>query len=548
MSKVRVFVVGCGMTKFEKPGRRENFDYPEMAKEAVTKALADAKINYSEVKQAVVGYVYGDSTSGQRALYEVGMTGIPVYNVNNNCSTGSSALYLAKQLVETGQNDCVMALGFEKMERGSLSNKYNDRTNPLDKHMIEMSELVGFGTGPHAAQLFGNAGEEHMQRYGSKPEHFAKIAYKNHKHSVNNPYSQFRDEYTLDQIKNSPVIHRVLTKLMCCPTSDGSACCIVASEDFVRRHKLEAQAVEILGMEMCTDFESTFKARSSIQLIGYDMAKNAAQKVFAKTNYKPQDVDVVELHDCFAANELVTYEALGLCPEGKAHELIDRNDNTYGGKYVINPSGGLISKGHPLGATGLAQCSELCWQLRGEAEKRQVQGAKLALQHNVGLGGAVVIGLYKLGFPEARKPTVNPNIPGGNSKIKPTPDGFLVSPLMEIFEQAMLEDKENLIEKVRGIYGFKVTNGPGGAEGYWVINAKQGKGKITYNGTEKPDVTFIINDKDVTELIKGEINPQKAFFQGKVKVSGNMGLAMKLIDLQRTAQHRIEELRLKHKL
>lgn len=201
----------------------------------------------------------------------------------------------------------------------------------------------------------------------------------------------------------------------------------------------------------------------------------------------------------------------------------------------------------------MAQCSELCWQLRGEAGKRQVNGAKLALQHNVGLGGAVVVGLYKLGFPEARKqPNLSiastPKIPGGNSKIKATPDGFLVSPLMAIFEQAMLEDTENLIEKVRGIYGFKVTNGPDGAEGYWVINAKTGKGKITYNGTEKPDVTFIINDKDVTELIKGEINPQKAFFQGKVKVSGNMGLAMKLIDLQRTAQHRIEELRLKHKL
>ena len=143
-----------------------------------------------------------------------------------------------------------MALGFEKMERGSLSNKFNDRTNPLDKHMLEMSDLVGFSAGPPAAQLFGNAGEEHMAKYGSKPEHFAKIAYKNHKHSVNNPYSQFQDEYTFDQVKNSPVVHKVLTKLQCCPTSDGSACCIVANEDFVRRHKLEAQAVEIVGMEV----------------------------------------------------------------------------------------------------------------------------------------------------------------------------------------------------------------------------------------------------------------------------------------------------------
>lgn len=158
-----------------------------MAKEAVTKALGDAKIDYSEIKQAVVGYVYGDSTSGQRAIYECGMTGIPVYNVNNNCSTGSSALYLAKQLIETGDNDCVLALGFEKMEKGSLSSKYFDRANPMEKHIETMSELTDIGAGPITAQMFGNAGEEHMKKYGTKPEHFAKIAWKNHKHSVNNP-------------------------------------------------------------------------------------------------------------------------------------------------------------------------------------------------------------------------------------------------------------------------------------------------------------------------------------------------------------------------
>lgn len=260
----------------------------------------------------------------------MGMTGIPIYNVNNNCSTGASALMLAKQLIETGNNDCVLALGFEKMERGSLGTKWNDRTMPLDKQFELMGDIDGITAAPPSAQLFGNAGEEHMTKYGSKPEHFAKIAYKNHLHSVNNPYSQFQDKYTLDEVKNSATVHRVLTKLQCCPTSDGSACCIVANEDFVRRHKLEAQAVEIVGMEMCTDFESTLKDRSAIKLVGYDMTKFAAKKLFAQTNYKPQDVNVVELHDCFSANELITYEALGLCPEGKAHELIDRNDNTYG--------------------------------------------------------------------------------------------------------------------------------------------------------------------------------------------------------------------------
>lgn len=271
------------------------------------------------------------------------------------------------------------------------------------------------------------------------------------------------------------------------------------------------------------------------------MTRIAAQKLFVKTNFKPQDVDFVELHDCFAANELITYEALGLCEPGKAGEMIDRGDNTYGGKYVINPSGGLISKGHPLGATGLAQCSEICWQLRGEAGKRQVKNAKLGLQHNIGLGGAAVVGLYRLGFP---KQNVKLNLTAGQ-EISANGEGFLVTPYLRVLEQAMEEDTDNLVEKVRGIYGFKVTNGPNGSSGYWVINAKTGKGSITYNGKDKPDVTFIISDVDVAELISGKLPPQKAFFQGKVKIQGNMGLAMKLVDLQRTAQNRIEALRSK---
>lgn len=374
----------------------------------------------------------------------------------------------------------MLALGFEKMERGSLTSKYLDRTNPVEKLVIAMSEVTDITGAPIAAQLFGNAGVEHMKKYGSKPEHFAKIAYKNHKHSTNNPYSQFQDEYSMDQVQKSPQVHEVLTKLQCCPTSDGAAACVLASEDFVRRYGLEKQAVEIVGMEMSTDLPSTFNEKSAMKIVGYDMTKNAAEKLFAKTNYKPQDVDVVELHDCFSANELITYEALGLCEPGKAHELIEKNDNTYGGKYVINPSGGLISKGHPLGATGLAQCNELCWQLRGEAGKRQVQNARLALQHNIGLGGAVVVALYRLGFPYAKNP-VKLNLTSAQ-KIKDTPEGFLVTPMLALLEQAMQEDNEGLIERVRGIYGFRVTDGPGGAIGYWVINAKNGKGSVTYNG------------------------------------------------------------------
>jgi acetyl-CoA acetyltransferase len=243
--------------------------------------------------------------------------------------------------------------------------------------------------------MFGNAGREHMERYGSEPDHYAWIGWKNHKHSVNNPYAQFQDEYSLEDIKAAKMIHEPLTKLQCSPTSDGSACAIVASEDFVEEHDLADQAVEIAGQAMVTDMPSTFEDHSSIKIVGYDMSKQAAEQAYDEAGVGPDDVDVVELHDCFSANELITYEALGLAAEGEGHKLVESQDTTYGGRWVVNPSGGLISKGHPLGATGLAQCSELTWQLRGKADKRQVDGAQVGLQHNIGLGGAAVVSVYK---------------------------------------------------------------------------------------------------------------------------------------------------------
>ncbi|HJO22210.1 MAG: lipid-transfer protein [Myxococcota bacterium] len=392
----KVYVVGVGMTKFEKPGSKE-WDYPDMAEQAGTRALEDAGIAYDLVEQAAVGYCYGDSTCGQRAVYTLGLTGIPIYNVNNNCATGSTALFMGKQFVEAGIADCVLALGFEKMEKGSLGTHFTDRTNPMDKHAKAMIEKRGFEKAPPAPQFFGNAGREHMEKYGTKPEHFAKIGWKNHKHSVNNPYSQFQDEYSLEDIQNAPTVYEPLTKLQCCPTSDGAGAAVLASEAFVRQHGLQAKAVEIAGMTMATDTLSSFDDKSDMKLVGYDMTRDAARKVYEQSGKGPEDVDVVELHDCFSANELITYEALGLCPEGKAGDFIDSGAQTYGGQVVVNPSGGLISKGHPLGATGLAQCAELNWQIRGEADARQVDGVKIALQHNLGLGGAAVVALYRKG-------------------------------------------------------------------------------------------------------------------------------------------------------
>ncbi|MEU4811432.1 lipid-transfer protein [Nocardia fluminea] len=389
----KVFVVGVGMTKFEKPGSRE-WDYPDMAREAGTKALADAGIDYDQVQQAYVGYVYGESTSGQRAVYELGLTGIPVVNVNNNCSTGSTALYLAAQAVRGGLAECTLALGFEKMQPGSLGSTYDDREQPMMKHLLALAELQEFAM-PPAPYMFGAAGKEHMALYGTTAEQFAKIGVKNHKHSVNNPYAQFQKEYSLEEVLAAKQIYGPLTKLQCSPTSDGSGAVILASEDFVDRHDLADRAVEIVGQSMVTDLASTFTDPTAINLVGSSMSRTAAEAVYAEAGFGPEDVDVIELHDCFSTNELLTYEALGLCAPGEGGRLVDDNATTYGGQWVVNPSGGLISKGHPLGATGLAQCSELTWQLRGTADARQVAGARIALQHNIGLGGAVVVTAYR---------------------------------------------------------------------------------------------------------------------------------------------------------
>ncbi|MEV5003768.1 lipid-transfer protein [Nocardioides sp. LML1-1-1.1] len=381
------------MTKFEKPGRREDWDYPQMAKESGTKALEDAGITYDQVEQAFVGYVYGESCAGHRAAYELGMTGIPIFNVNSNCSTGSSALYLAANAIRSGESDVTLALGFEKMNPGSLGVTFDDREQPNGKHFLMLAEIseVRF---PPAPWMFGAAGREHMAKYGTTLEHFAKIGYKNHKHSVNNPYAQFQEEYSLDDIMNSPMIYEPLTKLQCSPTSDGSGAAILASEEFVAKHDLVDQAVEIVGQGIATDFESTFDGTAA-NIIGYDMNIAASRRAYERAGLGPEDIQVIELHDCFSANELLLYEALGLCAPGEAGKLLDNDDTTYGGRWVVNPSGGLISKGHPLGATGLAQCAELTWQLRGTADKRQVHGVTAAMQHNIGIGGTSVVSIYQ---------------------------------------------------------------------------------------------------------------------------------------------------------
>ncbi|GAB7033835.1 beta-ketoacyl synthase N-terminal-like domain-containing protein [Streptomyces sp. NPDC021749] len=392
------YLVGVGMTNFEKPETRE-WQYWDMAEEAGEAALADAGVGYDAVEQVPVGYCHQPSTAGQRAAYELGLTGVPVYNVNNNCATGATALMMARQFVASGLNDCVLALGFEKMRRGALGGGADAAgdfaASPVARHYGVMAAAHGFERTPPTAQIFGNAAREHMARYGTTAEQLAAVGAKNHRHSAHNPRAQFRDVHTVEEVLAAKVIHRPLTKLQCSPTSDGAAAVVVASERFVRAHGLADRAVEIVAQAMTTDTEESFASGSCIDVVGKPMSRAAARQVYEASGLGIEDVDVIELHDCFSINELLTYEALGMCADGESGKLVADGATTYGGRWVVNPSGGLISKGHPLGATGLAQAAELVWQLRGTAGARQVPGARVGLAHNIGLGGAAVVTLLR---------------------------------------------------------------------------------------------------------------------------------------------------------
>ncbi|WP_433662170.1 lipid-transfer protein [Nocardia sp. CA-128927] len=389
----RAVVAGVGMIPFTTPSRSETYDV--MGTGAARAALLDAGVEYVKMQQAYAGYVYGDSTCGQAVIYGLGQTGIPVINVNNNCSTGSSALFLARQAVESGAAEAVLAVGFEQMQRGALAMGYTDRPSPFARFDEVMDEIQQRDESPFAAKMFGGAGCQYAEKYGTSAETFAKISVKSRRHAANNPYAVFKDPVTVAEVLASPHIYGPLTRLQCCPPTCGAAAAVIVSEDFAEANGIDPSIV-IRAQAMTTDFPSTFTEKDMTKIVGYDISKAAAQQVYEASGVSPEDIRVVELHDCFTANELLTYEALGLTPEGTAEKFVNDGDNTYGGRVVTNPSGGLLSKGHPLGATGLAQCAELVWQLRGQAEGRQVtDDLKLALQHNIGLGGAAVVTLYE---------------------------------------------------------------------------------------------------------------------------------------------------------
>ncbi|QEZ48922.1 lipid-transfer protein [Cupriavidus oxalaticus] len=394
----KVVVAGVGMIPFKKPGQSD--PYAAMGATAAKLALEDAGLPYDKVQQAFVGYVYGESTCGQAALYKVGITGIPIVNVNNNCATGSSALFLARQAVESGAVECALALGFEFMQPGALGSKWTDRESALDEFTRianpMITDAVEAGV-PRALTLFGGAGREHMQKYGTKFETFAKIRAKASRHAANNPLAVFRTVVTEEDVMAEKVMWPgVMTRSMACPPTCGAAAAIVCTEAFAKKYNIRTD-VRILAQSLTTDVPDSFEPASMIRLVGFHMAQKGVGAVYEQAGVGPEDIQVCELHDCFAQNELLTYESLGFAKVGEGEKMVLDGDNTYGGKVVINPSGGLLSKGHPLGATGLAQCYELTRQIRGTAGATQVENVNLALQHNLGLGGACVVTLFGRG-------------------------------------------------------------------------------------------------------------------------------------------------------
>lgn len=385
----KALIAGIGMIKFVKPGTNEPFR--KMAAAAVKKALADAGLEADDIDQAYGAYIYGDSACAQHALYDFMLTGIPIINVHNNCSSGSTALFLARQAVESGSIDCALAFGFEEMPSGALKSHWDDREAPAAAY-VDQVDHWGYPPAAGAPRLFGAAGEFYLKHFDAKPELFAQVAVKSRRHAVKNPLALFEKELTVDEVMASPIVYGdYLTRLMCCPPTCGAAAAIVCTPEFARR-KGVSNPVTIIGQGMASDTPDL--RENPMQLVGMSATTRAAAQAYEQAGIGPEDVHVIELHDCFTTNEVISYEALGLCPPGEATKLVLDGDNSFGGRWVVNPSGGLMSKGHPIGATGLAQCYELCTQLRGHAEARQVHGARVAMQHNIGVPGVAVVTLY----------------------------------------------------------------------------------------------------------------------------------------------------------
>jgi len=379
-----VYVLGTGMIKF---GRYPEKTVPELGADAALIALKDAGVNIKDVELFASGNLYqANAMIGQRILQQIGQTGVPVINVSNACATGSTAFREAFMAVASGMYDVAMAVGVEQMGKQGLLGGGGGGTDPA----YSTEGRIGSGLMP---AVFGQAGMEHMRKYGTKLEHFAKISVKSHKHATRNPFSQYQNEVSLEDVMNARMVAYPNTLYMCCPTGDGAAAAILVSEDKLKQFaggRMRARvAASILTSDPYTERDLTLPDVNTL-------TRRAAQKAFEMAGVAPKDVSLTELHDCFATAELIHYENLGLCGEGEAAKFIEEGGGMHpdlGGKSPVNVSGGLLSKGHPLGATGVANICEVVWHVTEDerAKQRQVPNAKVGMAHVIGLGSACTV-------------------------------------------------------------------------------------------------------------------------------------------------------------
>ncbi|MEX1255972.1 MAG: thiolase family protein [Dehalococcoidia bacterium] len=375
-----VAIVGVSMLKF---GRYPEKSVPDLGAQATLLALKDGGVTMKDIEIMVCGNLYqSNATVGQRILKEIGQTGIPVINVSNACATGSTAFREAYYSVASGAYDTALAVGVEQMGKAGLLGLGSGGGGG-----VSLEGVLGSGLMP---AVFGQAGVEHMRKYGTTAEQFAKVAVKNHKHSMHNPYSQYQIETSLEDVMNARMVAWPNTLYMCCPTGDGAAAAVLMSMDKAKQYT--TKPIKVAASVLTSD---PWSERDLIMFDVNTLTRNAAKEAYEKAGIGPEDLNLVELHDCFATAELLHYENLGLCGEGEAGRMIDEGETAIGGRVVVAPSGGLLSKGHPLGATGVANIVEITWHLRGQAGARQVEGAKAGLAHVIGLGSACTINIIQ---------------------------------------------------------------------------------------------------------------------------------------------------------
>ena len=370
-----VYIMGVDMIKF---GRFPDKTVPQLGAQAALMALDDAGLKIQDIEALYCGNLgQANAMVGQRLLQEIGQTGIGVVNCANACATGATAFREAWMSIKAGVHDVVLAVGVEQMGKGLLGGAGGGAGIPKEG-------LLGSGTMP---AVFAEAGMEHARKYGTTFEQFARVSVKNHHHSTMNPKAMYQIETPLDVVMNAEMISYPNTKLMCSVNVDGSAAAVLVSEKKARELGM-ARAVRVKASVLASD---PYTERDLVMPDVNAVTRIAVKKAYEMAGCGPEDINLVELHDCFATAEILHYENLGLCKDGEAGRMLDEGTFSLGGRIPVNVSGGLLSKGHPLGATGIANIYEVSTHLRGEADKRQVEGARLGMTHVIGLGSACAI-------------------------------------------------------------------------------------------------------------------------------------------------------------